>query len=65
VCQRDKPRLQEFEAQGHVVVWIDFDKHPDLVKRHNVTAVPDYLVYEGAQLRVRTHNLDEAMQAAR
>ena len=61
-CQKDKTRLQEFEADGHQVVRFDIDKRPDLVQKYQITAVPYYLVVVNGKILLKTHNIEEVIR---
>jgi len=61
-CQNDKPRLREFELQGHLVVFIDVDAYPELGRKYRVTAIPYYIVVVNKRTILRTHDLEEAIR---
>lgn len=64
-CQQDKPRLKQFEEDGYCVKYIDIDKYPKLRYKYNVTLVPCYIVICDGQMMLRTHDLNQAIQAVR
>ena len=53
-CKMLKPVLQEIEAEGTKVIYIDVDKDVEIRDSYGVMAVPTLLVFVDGQLKGRT-----------
>lgn len=64
-CVRDKARVNQLERAGYTVVRINIMSRPDLRKRHQIHAVPLYLIISRGRVVLRTHNLNLVIQTLR
>jgi thiol-disulfide isomerase/thioredoxin len=61
-CQRVKPVVNQLEAAGVIVERINYDEHPDIARKYNITSLPTFILNPGTPHEVRSNDI-EVIQA--
>ncbi len=49
-CRVMKPIIAELDKEGHPIVEVDVDLHPDLAEKFNVASIPTFALIQGDQV---------------
>ena len=61
-CKLAEPEITKLE-ENYRIVRIDIDADPDSARKYNIEAVPTFIVHPGASNDLRTHDVEEVLEA--